>query len=675
MSKQAGTAEIPLPKEATSMETASASTEELISTAYESVPSNCEICQHVMRAFHTPFDNKYDVDFGTATDVLSKTCSAHGPLFATLKERFEANEGDMVKITLQEAHFKLSKWARHNDVSITINVDESSLRFMEAFELVRETSADQVGCGVMPDPQWIDPNLLRKWKDCCEQTHGDECEHPLSHYQLAHSTPAWLVDVQNRCLIPGTPEMHYVTLSYKWGESERPRLEKTSLPELQKSNSLTKMGSRIPETIRNAIDLVQLLGVDYMWTDSLCIAQDDEFTKFTELNQMAAIYANSVLTIIAGEGEDAEYGLLGLKGISKPRELNQKWKKFGNKEKVITARFPWSHHPNAPYFQRGWTFQEYLFSKRRLIFDKQSVRWECSHSKWSEEIVHSDGPESKIRINWMDVIKDTWPSLGAFGYMLLEYNHRQFTYEEDVLPSLTGLFSMLSQKYEGGFLCGLPEMYFEAGLNWGGWGNDLTRRKSSDLSSASKSLTLLPSWSWIGWKGRISGSWSSNEDYLKKGRYTGPMHTIPITEWYTSADPSGREKRRIASKFLHERDALKDHLNRPLPVGWTRHKQDPSTTLKKMECVSDDGKYYAYPPPRENAAPISTPTNPALISNFGTQSPCSTLLLLQSSLHKHNISSATRTASTFSPAPKTTNLKALIHRPGYVMQRGSGLVF
>jgi hypothetical protein len=53
--------------------------------------------------------------------------------------------------------------------------------------------------------------------------------------------------------------------------------------------------------------------------------QDDEVTKFTELNQMAAIYANSTLTIITAEGKDAEHGLLGRKRISKSRELNGRW--------------------------------------------------------------------------------------------------------------------------------------------------------------------------------------------------------------------------------------------------------------------------------------------------------------------------------------------------------------
>ena len=584
-------------KDPLSAESTSTTIEEVVPPLYKSVPVDCEICQHIMRALHAPFEEAYKTDFGPAVNVLSKPCPAHDLFFARLKERFESNEMKIVTYTLQEAHFTLEKYAGNYNLSISINVNAHNVRFTEPRELVKEASADQVGRGVIPDSQWIDPILLREWKACCQKTHGDECEDPLSRYRLAERTPTWLIDVRNRCLIPGKPKMRYVTLSYTWGETKRPRLERTSLPELQKHNAITEMGNGIPETIRNAIDLAQLLGEDYMWTDSLCIAQDDEVTKFTELNQMAAIYANSTLTIISAEGDHAEFGLPGLQGISKPRKLKDRWWPFGDTEKVIQPRFPWFYRAQTPYFKRGWTFQEYLFSKRRLIFEGQMVRWECSHSAWSEDIVHSDGPESKFRCNWMDAVTYTYPSLGAFGYMLLEYNHRKFTYEEDVLASLTGLLSILSQKYEGGFLCGTPEMYFEAGLNWGAWGQDLTRRKSSGKSAASKTLTLLPSWSWIGWEGRISGGWSSNQDYLKKGRHTSPLYTIPVTEWYTSANPSGTEKRRISSKFLHKIDALKDHLNRPLPPGWTRHIQDPDTVPKKMENISGDGKYYAHPPP------------------------------------------------------------------------------
>jgi hypothetical protein len=252
MAKEAGSGVHPL-----LAKLASTTMKEFITASYASVPLDCEICQHIIRAFHTPYEVKYVVDLGPAVNVFSKPCPAHDPFLERLKERFKSNETKEVRYTLQEAHFRVEKYAQQYIVSISINVN-NIVRFNEPRELVRATSADQVGRGVIPDPQWIDPSLLRKWKACCQGAHGDGCDHPLNQYSLAESTPTWLIDVRNRCLIHGKPVMRYVTLSYRWGETKRLELEKTSLPELQKFNALAKMGGSIPETIRHAIDLVQL---------------------------------------------------------------------------------------------------------------------------------------------------------------------------------------------------------------------------------------------------------------------------------------------------------------------------------------------------------------------------------------------------------------------------------
>lgn len=278
------------------------------------------------------------------------------------------------------------------------------------------------------------------------------------------------------------------------------------------------------------------------------------------------------------------------------RDLERRWIEFGDVEKVTKPRFPGNRHYGGPYFKRGWTFQEYMLSKRRLIFQEQALRWEFNRCAWHEDIVHSNGPEATFKDYWMDDVVGGFPSLGNYGEMLLEYNNRQFTYVEDTLPALTGLLAMLSQKYEGGFLCGLPEMVFEAGLNWGRWTADLTRRVSSGNSYASTSLTQLPSWSWVGWRGHISGGWRSNEDFLKRGGYTTPEDTIPITEWYTGNTPFEGERICIYSKFLHEKHSYKDHLKRNLPGGWTRHDWDlkDSPTEREYQKTTNN---YEYPPP------------------------------------------------------------------------------
>lgn len=53
------------------------------------------------------------------------------------------------------------------------------------------------------------------------------------------------------------------------------------------------MADQLPMTIRNAVDVVRLIGERYLWVDTLCIVQDDAETLQVELNSMARIYTTS----------------------------------------------------------------------------------------------------------------------------------------------------------------------------------------------------------------------------------------------------------------------------------------------------------------------------------------------------------------------------------------------
>ena len=48
--------------------------------------------------------------------------------------------------------------------------------------------------------------------------------------------------------------------------------------------------------------------------------------------------------------------------------------------------------------------------------------------------------------------------------MVGKYNARDLTYEQDALPAIWGLLSVLNRSFEGGFLQGLPEMFFDVAL-------------------------------------------------------------------------------------------------------------------------------------------------------------------------------------------------------------------
>lgn len=69
--------------------------------------------------------------------------------------------------------------------------------------------------------------------------------------------------------------------------------------------------------------VIDLLQERYLWVDSICILQDDEVKRPEQLENMASIYGNASVTIIAVQGADARYGLRGSRGFSQPKKLDQ----------------------------------------------------------------------------------------------------------------------------------------------------------------------------------------------------------------------------------------------------------------------------------------------------------------------------------------------------------------
>lgn len=64
---------------------------------------------------------------------------------------------------------------------------------------------------------------------------------------------------------------------------------------------------------QQVIHFVRQLGIDFLWIDSLCIIQDDEFDKLEQFPRMSDIYSNSVLTIAASQSSDYEGQLFSSK--------------------------------------------------------------------------------------------------------------------------------------------------------------------------------------------------------------------------------------------------------------------------------------------------------------------------------------------------------------------------
>lgn len=145
--------------------------------------------------------------------------------------------------------------------------------------------------------------------------------------------------------------------------------------------------------------------------------------------------------------------------------------------------------------------------------------------------------------------------------MVHAYNSRKFTYAEDSLNAITSLLSVMSFSFSGGFISGLPEMFFDEALLWQP-AEPMQRRQ------ASATANNLPSWSWAGWEGEIM-----TDQWLEHWRHLRPSETkrstplvVPAVTWFFGNSLQERIPTNISGHIYF------DHFGEqrlPLPSNWT----------------------------------------------------------------------------------------------------------
>ncbi|KAI9642534.1 hypothetical protein NHQ30_009339 [Ciborinia camelliae] len=486
--------------------------------------------------------------------------------------------------------------------------------YLELIGGVPGTKVD--GLGKVLNEKWIEPSLFLDWKKTCDREHDSSCcSRFLSHGKFT-TGPTWLIDTLLRCLVPAPKEATYLALSYVWGSKNTARTVMSNLELLQREKSLgpDQAHFQIPRTIRDAMTLVELLEERYLWVDSLCIVQDDEISSTHEINNMASIYANATVTIVAAQGADADFGLRGLRS-SQARSLTQKIVRLGEFE-VLKLHFDGTSGEHTVWNSRGWTFQEHLFSHRLLFFDKESVSWECGNETWYEDRKYAANISRK-RTRYNDVhtirkgLQEPLPDIWTFFELLEIYKNRTLTYSNDGLRAFMGVIRTLEHKFEGGFIGGLPVFWLDVALLW-------QQNTFSMRIPANDSPDYLPSWSWAGWTGDLDlrqfcASFLDVTNQVRKIVQSGSpiIETLPLVRW--SIREHGQLPSSLSANNWHEFKS-KAHKG-TIPEGWQRldanflwDTKDPKLQWPMKYYYTHDysEEIYTYPVPYRD--PSQSPT-------------------------------------------------------------------
>ena len=403
--------------------------------------------------------------------------------------------------------------------------------------LVSDTNQRGPTCrGKIVNPHWIEKNLIRQWKRGCDRRNNKDCQMCPAASRLISTRPCWLIDTWRLCLTTGAVNAPYVALSYVWGEEPFFKTTRNDLPWLQLDQAFFDSHNRlrVPKVIADAIKLLDLLEERYLWVDALCIVQDDDEARHSQIQNMASIFANATVTIIEMQGANANYGLRGLRDISKPRNLVQDIFTLGGGSRITTTQQ--QNENQNPWSQRGWTFQEQIFSRRQLVFSADRVQWKCACGNFLEDLTSSPALEviSQSKQSKDGVFSTSLPKFYDYAELVRQYNDRQFTFPEDALAAFSGIITALSHTFYGGFICGLPALFLDMALVWQPEAT-CQRRVPSKPSNPTK--LGLPSWSWVGWKGRIDNHWSSSYhlEYIISSTHEAfsVPKTIPLVQWYS----------------------------------------------------------------------------------------------------------------------------------------------
>ena len=141
-------------------------------------------------------------------------------------------------------------------------------------------------------PLTCDPRVLKGWLRTCEERHR-KCQSNNS----SMIPRLRVIDTRSRCLRQVHPSnnngLRYVALSYVWGkDAQGLTLKQKNCVQLGESGALHL--DCLPQTIVDAIKVVEMIGECYLWVDALCIIQDDRDDQAIHMPSMGHIYGGAL---------------------------------------------------------------------------------------------------------------------------------------------------------------------------------------------------------------------------------------------------------------------------------------------------------------------------------------------------------------------------------------------
>lgn len=351
-------------------------------------------------------------------------------------------------------------------------------------------------CAYFDGVNW---DTLKGWVRTCAECHQSCGE--LSETTSKTNTLR-VIDCDTRKLVTlDSPSQRYVSLSYVWGKHTP-----TSTDEQIQQTGI--LGS-LPPLIEDALHATKALGLRYLWIDRYCIHQNNVAEKHALIRNMGHIYANSYLTLITSCSDNPSQGINGVSESRTNRTL------VLGQHHVTVSKFTVAKEIAGSYWNtRGWTYQELLLARRRLVFTKTQAYFQCYEMHRFETLGELAPRELDSRLTLFSSVlpeEGIGKSFHNICERIMEYIKRHLSYEMDRADAFQGILQVFSDRYNIVSLSGLP--IFPTGHDIPETLQDHSRLMEGNVNNLVASLDWnftgavtpvrnqhLPSWSWVGWR-------------------------------------------------------------------------------------------------------------------------------------------------------------------------------
>lgn len=390
-------------------------------------------------------------------------------------------------------------------------------------------------------------SMVKGWVKSCDdrQKLGVIRRHKSGCYEPLPKMPTRLLDISQaprklRLIHPAPiQQVQYAALSYCWGSVKPFITTKQALSRHMDEISITKL----PLTLIDGIKTARWLGLSYLWVDALCIIQDCELDKETEMAQMQHIFQHAYVTIVAARAKDLDDGFLKADNFWYPRATLPVLCENGDTGHMLLLEGK-EEHPIEPrnmarerLHERGWTLQKVMLSPRLLVYGQNHVVWKCQCDDRGRVYDSTTGQENSTDWNGYcasagltttrlsptgEIIQPrlstSIPNLLLFTdaahterapklyrvwkNIVQDYSNRSLTNPDDKLPALSGVVTYFQKSLLDEYIAGLWYAHILYEMSW------TTVHPSKTVRPAT---WRAPSWSWMSIDGPI---------YFKADQYT-----------------------------------------------------------------------------------------------------------------------------------------------------------